>query len=101
MNLREVQETQAAYDAVHWSHEPGVQTVSHSERHITKLAGKIATVAEMYDHGEEPDLTQLDVEVIPDLLIFAARLANDRGIDLAQAFTQRTEGLRQRFSVPE
>ena len=101
MNLREVQETQAAYDANHWSHEPGEQTISHSERHITKLAGKIATIAEIYDHGEKPDLAQLDAEVIPDLLIFAARLANDRGIDLAQAFRQRTDGLKQRFSVPE
>lgn len=98
MNLREVQEVQAAFDAQHWSHEPGIQTVSHSERHITKLAGKIATVAEMYDHDEMPDLTQLDEEVIPDLLIFAARLANDRGINLSQAFILRTERLRQRFS---
>ncbi len=60
--------------------------------------GKIATIAEMYDHGETPDLRTLDSEVIPDLLIFAARLANDRGIDLGRAFITRTEALRQRLS---
>jgi hypothetical protein len=77
MDLRDVQIAQAAYDAEHWSHEPGTETISHSERHIGKLMGKIATIAEMYDHGETPDLSKLDAEVIPDLLIFAARLANE------------------------
>lgn len=101
MNLRAVQETQATYDSEYWTHEPGPETICHTERHIGKLMGKIATVAEMYDHGETPDLSALDNEVIPDLLIYAARLANDRGIDLEQAFTSRTEALRQRFSQPK
>lgn len=101
MNLREVQDAQAAYDANFWAHQPGPDTICHSERHIGKLMGKIATVAEMYDHGEAPDLAQLDEEVIPDLLIFAARLANDRGIDLGEAFTARTEALGQKFSQAE
>lgn len=98
MNLSEVQAAQAAYDLDHWAHQPGQETICHSERHIGKLMGKIATVAEMYDHDEIPDLSQLDNEVIPDLLIFAARLANDRGIDLGQAFVDRTESLKLRFS---
>lgn len=101
MNLREVQDIQAAYDADFWSHQPGPETICHSERHIGKLMGKIATVAETYDHGETPDLSQLDDEVIPDLLIFAARLANDRNIDLEEVFTARTEALRERFSSAE
>lgn len=98
MNLIKVQAAQAAYDADYWVHSPGSETICHSERHIGKLMGKIATVAEMYDHGGTPDLSQLDHEVIPDLLIFAARLANDRGIDLEQAFIARTEVLVRRFS---
>lgn len=98
MNLRHVQNEQAAYDSEHWPHEPGDDTIDHSERHITKLAGKLATVAEMHDHGSPADLTQLDSEVIPDLLIFAARLANTRGLDLAELFKARTAQLRQRFS---
>jgi hypothetical protein len=98
MNLRDVQAEQAVYDSEHWPHQPGAETICHSERHIGKLMGKIATVAEMCDHGETPDLTTLDYEIIPDLLIYAARLANDRGIDLAEAFTARTQQLRERFS---
>lgn len=98
MNLREIQEAQASFDAAHWAHRPGAETICHSERHIAKLVGKIATVAEEYDHDGTPDLTQLDTEVIPDLLILAARLANDRGIDLRQAFAERTEALKLHFS---
>jgi len=98
MNLGEVQVAQAAYDEKHWSHAPGAETICHSERHIAKLVGKIATVAEQLDHGEEPDLSVLDTQVIPDLLIFAARLANDRGIDLEEGFQKRTSELEQRFS---
>lgn len=98
MDLREVQSQQAEYDKDHWAHDQGPSTISHSERHIAKLTGKIATVAEMFDHDEEPDLSQLDNEVIPDLLIYAARLANDRGIDLNEAFRSRTAELKQRFS---
>lgn len=97
MNLHEIQTEQAEYDAEHWSHKPGEPTICHSERHIAKLSGKIATVAEIFDHGETPDLSVLDAEVIPDLLIYAARLANDRGIDLEQAFINRTRQLREHF----
>ncbi len=97
MNLREDQKTQASYDSEHWTHKPGRETICHSERHIGNLMGKIATVAEMYDHGETPNLRTLDSETIPDLLIFAALLANDIGIDLGKAFIARTESLRQRF----
>ena len=98
MDLIEVQSLQEEYDKDHWAHNQGPPTISHSERHIAKLTGKIATVAEMFDHGEEPDLSQLVNEVIPDLLIYAAKLANDRGIDLNEAFRNRTKELKQRFS---
>lgn len=97
MDLREVQSAQARYDQDHWSHEAGAATICHSERHIAKLCGKIATIAEQYDHGETPDLSMLDDEVIPDLLIFAARLANDRGLDLETALRGRTEQLEERY----
>lgn len=98
MRLNEVQSLQADYDKRFWGHNAGKETICHSERHIAKLLGKLATAAEIYDHGEEPDLSQLDEEIIPDLLIYAARLANDRGIDLELAFTNRTEELTRRFS---
>ncbi len=99
MDLREVQAAQAEYDRSFWAHQQGSETISHSERHLAKLLGKLATVAEEYDHEGEPELTQLDEEVIPDLLIFAARLANDRGINLNDAFDQRTATLVERFST--
>lgn len=32
MNLREVQDYQAAYDSEYWAHGPGEATICHSER---------------------------------------------------------------------
>ena len=98
MELSDVQKAQTAYDDLYWQHESGPETICHSERHIGKLLGKLATIAEVYDHGHAPDLTVLDDEIIPDLLIFAARLANDRGISLDDAFATRTEALTARFA---
>lgn len=98
MNLQDVQSTQAKFDTSFWNHSPGLETICHSERHIGKLMGKISTIAEAFDHGVEPDLSRLDEEVIPDLLIFAARRANERGINLSEAFVKRTEELKLRFS---
>ncbi len=104
MNLAELQVAQAAYDQDHWDHEPGAPTVVHSALHLAKTVGKMAAIAEVLDHdGEhgEPDFTALDREVIPDLLIYAARLANNRGISLEEALAARTAELRQRFGRPE
>lgn len=98
LNLHDVQHAQAQYDAEFWVHNPGPDTVRHSALHVSKLAGKLATAAEVIDHGETPDYTSVDEEVVADLLIYAARIANNRGIDLNKAFLERTESLRQRFS---
>lgn len=71
--------------------------ICYSECHIGKLMGKIALIAEMHDHGEAPNLSLLDNEVMPGFLIFVARLANGREINLEQAFINRTAVLKKRF----
>lgn len=98
MDLHEAQRIQADYDKEHWSHARGFETTRHSTLHLGKLLGKISTYCEAIEHDGDPSPQQLHQEVIPDLLIFAARLANNEGMDLTDAFTTRTEQLRQRFS---
>lgn len=97
MDLREVQSIQATYDKEHWAHAEGKDTIDHCERHISKLAGKLATIAEQHDHGVKVDLSVLENEIIPDLLIFAARLANNQGLDLNNSFPLRTALLEEHF----
>lgn len=70
MDLNEVQRDQAEYDQEFWSHDPGFTTVRHSSLHLGKLIGKISTYCEAAEHGETADASQLDSEVVPDLLIF-------------------------------
>lgn len=98
MDLEEVQKAQKAFDEKFWAHKAGFDTIRHSSHHLGKLIGKLATYCEAMEHNEQPPATQLEQEVIPDLLIFAARLANDRGLELEAAFKQRTAELTERFS---
>jgi hypothetical protein len=99
-DLREVQSVQSGFDSDNWSHQPGFETIRHSTFHLGKLVGKVSTYCEAVEHGDTPSREILDNEVIPDLLIFAARLANDGGLDLEQLFIARTAALRERFSQP-
>lgn len=86
------------FDKEFWKHLPGEETIDHTEDHVAKLVGKLATVSEEHGHGSNPDLTILDTEVIPDLLIHGLRLARDRGIDPVWAVTERLNGLRAKFN---
>jgi hypothetical protein len=103
LNLRALQDRQAAYDQNHWTHEPGVETVEHCLSHLAKLLGKLGAYVELTQHGEVPDSTVLTEEVIPDLAIFSARMANlmetdGTRHDLGALVEAREQALRERFS---
>lgn len=95
MNLREAQARQASFDEAAWAHEPGDETVKHQAFHLAKDLGRLATYCEALDHGKEPSSEQLDGEVIPNLFMAALRLANERGIDIEQAFEARVSELEE------
>lgn len=99
-SLGEFQSAQANFDIVHWKHEPGFDTIRHSTLHLGKLLGKLSAYCEAVEHGEEPTGEILDEEVIPDLAIFAARLANDRGRQIGERIEARTRDLEYRFAGP-
>ena len=101
LTLKDVQARQASYDKKYWQFVPGLPTTAHSGRRISKLAGIIATVAEAIDLKEPPDFLKLDLVAIPELLIFAARLANDRELDLGTAYIKSTLGSRLASSSME
>lgn len=95
MNLREAQARQAGFDEAAWDHEPGDETVKHQAFHLAKDLGRLATYCEALDHDKEVSPEQLDNEVIPNLFMAALRLANDRGIDIQQAFEARMSELEE------
>lgn len=102
MNLGEVQQRQAEYDEQFWAHPSGFETVRHVSHHLGKLIGKVAEYCENTEDGKLADNSQLVNEVIPDLLIYAARLANDptndSGMTLEELFDKRTRELIEKFS---
>jgi hypothetical protein len=93
MDVRDLQAAQAEFDDNAWEHEPGDETISHQLLHMTKDMGRLATYCEAVDHGHETSTEQLDNEAIPNLLMGVLRLANDRGIDIEEAFNRRVDEL--------
>jgi hypothetical protein len=66
---------------------------THAVLHAAKSVGKLATVFERLDHGEEPTSIHADAvaEMAADLVTTALRLANLYGFDLAAALCARVE----------
>jgi len=90
--LKELAQVLAEFEKEHWVAPDDVQSVTrHITQHIAKLMGKLGTVTEKWEHGFEPDLTQLKAEVIPDLLYYSLNLAATHQVDLEQAFYKRLE----------
>ncbi len=87
--LTELVSIQTAFDVDNFS---GADTPEGKRRHIFlhlgKLLGKFATVEEQADHGEV-DALILGEEVIPDLLVYAAQLAELEDVNLAAAYHAR------------
>lgn len=65
--------------------------VRHLAQHIGKLAGKLFTVTEKWEHGFETDETIVKTEVIPDLLYYALSLAKIYDVNLEDSFINRLE----------
>lgn len=87
--LSELVTVQSTFDAENFS---GADTPEGKRRHILlhlgKLIGKFAGVEEQIDHGET-DTTILSEEVIPDLIVYAAQLAELEGINPTEAYQAR------------
>jgi NTP pyrophosphatase (non-canonical NTP hydrolase) len=91
-SIADLQQLLQEFEKQNWVAPRDSQSVTrHITQHIAKLVGKLGTVTEKWEHGFEPDLTQLKTEVIPDLLYYALNLAHTHDVDLEQAFLNRLE----------
>lgn len=96
ISLSNIRNVQAAFDVDNFS---GADTPEGKRRHIFlhlgKLLGKAAGVEEQADHGIL-DTTVLRTDVIPDLLVFAAQLAELEDVDPGQAYIDRLKVVAER-----
>lgn len=98
LTLAMLRDVQREFDHQHFTGAPDDNLDSkrrHIAFHVSILAAKLARVEERADHGSL-DLSIVREEVIPDLLVYAAQLADLTGVDLAAAHSERLEGLRRR-----
>ena len=103
--LSALQELQQFYDSKLWDIEdPKHAKVRHVHIHISKTAGRLASLIEPADHDDfhgresgKPD-TQEVANIVADLLMHAAQLANAYGVELDSALSARYRENAQRFA---
>jgi hypothetical protein len=97
MDLQELQKIQADYDTHYWEvDQSDMEKIRHITLHVGKLMGKLASYCEVAEHGKELPTDQIQNEVIPDLMVYAAQLANIFDLKLENQYTARLEGKKQR-----
>ncbi len=90
MELQQLQHKQDEYDKEYWQHNASqLEKIRHITLHLGKLLGKLSTYCEKEEHGGNYPTTQIEREVIPDLLVYCLQLANILGIDAEKAYEQR------------
>ncbi len=99
MQLRELQKIQEEHDqkfhrdVMSWNTS---KQVEHCVFHLTKIAGLFSTYCEKMHHGEPYDVDKLISERIPDIQIFALKLANIFDQNLEEVYLKRIEAVESR-----
>ena len=100
MYLKHVQRKQAEYDEKYFEHNATrLEKVRHLTLHMGKLLGKLSAYCEVAEHGKEPSSEQIEREVVPDLLIYSMRLANEFGVETEESFFKRVEDNIKRLGL--
>lgn len=98
MELQELQEFQRRHDEGYHQDVMSfdrAKQIEHSTFHLAKLAGIFGTYCEKMHHGEEFDSAVM-TERIPDILVFALKLANLFDLDLEQVYLDRLKRVEER-----
>src|SRR2546428_5656386 len=99
MELHELQKVQQDHDMqFHKDVMSGdrAKQIEHCAFHLTKISGLFSTYCEKVHHGEPYDLDKLVSDRIPDILIFALKLANMFNQDLEESYLRRIKSVEKR-----
>jgi hypothetical protein len=105
--LRALQQLQGRYDDDMWDIDhPAHAKVRHIHIHLSTTVGRLASLIEPADHdafhGRESTASAAEpgpvANLVADLLMHAAQLANCYGLELDSALTQRYRSNAQRFA---
>jgi len=81
------------HDVMSWGRS---KQIEHCAFHLSKLAGLFSTYCEKIHHGESYDVSRLTSDRVPDLMIFALKLANIFDLDLEQVYLKRLKAVEAR-----
>jgi hypothetical protein len=92
LTIKDLQELQENYDNRFVAPKGFLEfkKVSHTYAHMGKLLGKLANyVHDIEENRENVSAEQIKNEVIPDLLVYSAWLANEFKVDIEEAYLKR------------
>ena len=111
LNLKEIQTLQEKYDSELFdlNTAPDFEKIRHICLHISCTLGKLSRFCEKKEHvlfknrpGDTAPLeNKVSEEIIPDLLIHSAQLANILGDNLEELFKNRMASNLERFKKKE
>ncbi len=96
MDLEGLQARVANHDVVSWQQGPGLETDVHNLLHLIKTSGAVATCLEAQQDDRTDVPTELNPAHIADLIIEAARFANNHSFSLDEILAARLQELRAR-----
>ncbi len=99
MDLKELQQFQREHDlkfhsdVMSWER---ADQFEHCALHLAKLSGLFGSYCEKMQRGESVDASRLFQERIPDLLVFALKMATLVDLDLEVAYMSRIHAFEER-----
>ncbi len=100
LTLKDFQELQGTYDGKFVAQKfSGFDKIRHTYAHMGKLMGRLAEYIHDMEEQEEGNVSSEDIEikVIPDLLVYSAWLAEEFSIDIEEAGLKRFVGNLRRL----
>ncbi len=99
MDLREMQKFQSEHDVKYHAEIaswPVKDQIEHCTLHLAKLAGMFSSYCEKVQMNEAADSSLLFTERIPDILIFALKMATLADMDIEEAYLDRIRKVEKR-----
>jgi len=97
IDMNKLQQFQKEFDEEYFEINEGFEKLRHILLHLVKSTGKMATYCEAKEHDRpDSDPSQVQEEVLADLLIHALQIANYFDIDLMKKYDERIQFIKNR-----
>lgn len=97
METRHIQKIQEEYDKEYPEHkDSNLEKIRRITSHMGTLLGKLSSYCEQ-EHETNYSNEQIKNEVIPDLIVYSAKLSNITRVDLGDVYIKRISEIQEKM----